>query len=114
MTRSEPADTASGERRWLRGLAVILGGYYVLLGAAYLSKPSGVLGILGGLAVWAALYTSTRSQRLARALLVLAALPFAVLTWWSVVTPHRRSPAGDRNGSDSLNSPAPTRIGPGV
>jgi hypothetical protein len=84
-TRDELAG-AVDERRWLRGLIVTLGAYDVFLGADALGV-AGVLGILGGVAIWAALSTTGRSRRVALTLLVLGALPFAVATWWSVVTP---------------------------
>jgi hypothetical protein len=74
------------ERRWSRGLTVTLGGYYVFLGADALGVP-GMLGILGGIAIWAALLTANHSPRRAYLLLTLGALPFALATWWSVVTP---------------------------
>ena len=77
---------AVNERRWLRGLIVILGSYYVFLGADSHGLAA-ALGILGGLAIWAALAVAGSSHRLALSLLVLGVLPFAVATWWSVVTP---------------------------
>lgn len=84
-TRAELA-RAIDEQRWLAGLTVTLGACYVFLGADALGVP-GVLGILGGLAIWAALLVGPRRHRLALALLALGALPFAITTWWSVVTP---------------------------
>jgi hypothetical protein len=74
------------EHRWLRGLTVVLGGYYVFLGVVTLGL-AGALGVGGGLAIWAALLAAASSQRLAVILLALGALPFAVATWWSLVTP---------------------------
>jgi hypothetical protein len=78
---------AVNEHRWLGGLVVVLGGYYIFLGADALPKATGVLGIIGGLAIWAALIATGKSHRLAVGLLAAGALPFAILTWWSVVTP---------------------------
>ena len=78
---------AVDEHHWLNGLVALLGGYYVFLGADALPKGAGVLGILGGLAIWAALLTTRRSHRAGRGLLWAGALPFAILTWWSVITP---------------------------
>jgi hypothetical protein len=84
-TRDELAGAVS-QQRWLRGLTVMLGGYYAFLGFDAL-KVAGALGIAGGLLIWAAVAT-TGSPRHARvALIVLGALPFAIVTWWSVVTP---------------------------
>ena len=62
------------------------GAYYVFLGATALGI-TGVLGILGGVLMWAAARTAPRSPRVAYALLLGGALPFAAATWWSVVTP---------------------------
>jgi hypothetical protein len=74
-------------RHWLAGLTVVLAVYYVFLGAVALG-PAGALGILGGLLIAIALIAATRgSAHLGAALLVLGALPFALATWWSVVTP---------------------------
>lgn len=85
-TREELARSVN-EHRWLNGLAAILGGYCVFLGADALPKATGALGILGGLAIWAALIATHRSHRLALILLATGALPFAIAAWWSVVTP---------------------------
>jgi hypothetical protein len=74
-------------RTWLPALTTILAALYIFLGATALGL-AGLLGILGGIAVLALLVSSARlPRRLGRLLLVAAALPFAALTWWSVVTP---------------------------
>jgi hypothetical protein len=74
-------------RHWLAGLTVVVALYYVFLGAVALG-PVGALGILGGLLIVLAVVTAARgSAILGATLLVLGALPFALLTWWSVVTP---------------------------
>jgi hypothetical protein len=78
---------AVDEHRWLNGLVALLGGYYVFLGADALPQGAGVLGILGGLAIWTALLATRRSHRAGLGLLWAGALPFAILTWWSVITP---------------------------
>jgi hypothetical protein len=75
------------EHHWLNGLVALLGGYYVFLGADALPQGAGVLGILGGLAIWTALVTTRRWHRAGLGLLWAGALPFAILTWWSVITP---------------------------
>jgi hypothetical protein len=77
---------AVDERRRRLGLLALLGAYYVFLGATALGV-AGALGILGGVLIWAAPAMAPRSRRAAGALLVAGALPFAVATWWSVVTP---------------------------
>ena len=46
-----------------------------------------VVGILGGLAICAVLTIARGNHRLALDFLAIGALPFAIATWWSVVTP---------------------------
>jgi len=80
-------DVAAAVRRdWLRVLVSVLGGYYLVL-AGGTSGTRAALGALGGFAVFAAPWVARRSPRWALVLLVCGALPFAVATWWSVVTP---------------------------
>jgi hypothetical protein len=76
---------ATVEREWLLVLTTVLAGFYVLLGAVAWGVV-GALGIVGGVLIFVAL-VSGRSQRVAMLLLIIGALPFAVATWWSVVTP---------------------------
>lgn len=78
---------AVDEHRWRVGLTAVLGGYYVFLGADALPRVDGFVGILSGLAIWAALRVAARSHRLAVGMLVVGALAFAIVTWWSIVTP---------------------------
>ena len=78
---------AIDERRWLAGLTVTFGACNIFLGV-YAFGAAGVLGILGGLAVCAALIIARRNHRLALDFLAIGALPFAIATWWS------RDPAG--------------------
>lgn len=85
-SRHELAD-AVDEHRWRIGLTAVLGGYYVFLGAGALPKAAGFVGIFSGLAIWLALRVAPRSHRLAVGMLVVGALAFAFVTWWSVVTP---------------------------
>jgi hypothetical protein len=81
----EVLDTIS--RSWLAALAVVLGAFYMFLGVTALGVP-GVLGIVGGITILAVVATSSRVRPgLGSFILVAAALPFAVLTWWSIVTP---------------------------
>lgn len=84
-TRQELAG-AVHEHRWLGGLIVVLGGYYVFLGADS-HGIAAVLGLLGGLAIWSSVLAARSFQRLALTLLLVGAPPFAIATWWSVVTP---------------------------
>jgi hypothetical protein len=78
---------AVDEHRWRVGLTAVLGGYYVFLGADALPKAAGVVGILSGLAIWGALRIAPWSLRLAVGMLMVGALAFAIVTWWSVITP---------------------------
>ena len=83
--RSEVATTLG--RNWTAVLSVVLGAFYVFLGATALGI-AGILGIAGGLLVIGLVATQGKlSLPISLPLLVLAALPFAVLTWWSVATP---------------------------
>jgi hypothetical protein len=72
---------------WTGVLTAILGGLFVFLGA---TSPgiAGVIGIIGGVVVLAVLVASTwLGRRVSVLLLLVAVAPFAVLTWWSIVTP---------------------------
>lgn len=75
------------DRNWTAVLTVVLAGFYVFLGATALGL-AGVLGIVGGLLAGALVIARGRAPvRPAVVLLVVAAVPFAALTWWSVATP---------------------------
>lgn len=77
----------AAEHAWPAVLTVVLGCFYVFLGATALGF-AGVLGIAGGLLVLGLVATRGKIPvRAAVVLLILAALPFAALTWWSVATP---------------------------
>ena len=78
---------AVDEHRWRIGLTAVLAGYDVFLGADALPKAAGLVGILGGLAVWLALWVAPQAHRLAVGLLAVGALAFAIVTWWSAITP---------------------------
>jgi hypothetical protein len=74
-------------RSWLAALTFVLGAFYIFLGATALGV-AGTLGIIGGVVILALVATSARIPlRVGQIALVAAALPFALLTWWSVVTP---------------------------
>jgi hypothetical protein len=77
---------AIDQHRWRIGLVSLCGAYYIFLGATALGA-AGVLGIIGGLLIWGAMALASRSHRVALVLLIVGALPFAVATWWSVITP---------------------------
>lgn len=64
----------------------VLGGYEILL--ALSARPAiAVLGVIGGLLVAASPWVARRSTGWAVALLLVGTLPFAVLTWWSLIVP---------------------------
>ena len=84
-TRRHELATACSERHWRVGLLVACGAMYVLLGATALGL-AGMLGILGGVLIWAAA-RAPQPPWTAYALLLGGAVPFAAATWWSVVTP---------------------------
>lgn len=74
-------------RHWLDALTGVLGAFYIFLGATALGL-AGMLGIGGGITILAIVALSSRiPTRVASLVLVTAAVPFAVLTWWSIVTP---------------------------
>ncbi len=78
---------AAAERNWTGILTVVLACFYIFLGATALGV-AGLLGIAGGLLVLGLVAMRGKLPvPVAVALLLLAALPFAVLTWWSVATP---------------------------
>ncbi len=62
------------------------GAYFVFLGATALGL-AGVVGIIGGMLIWVTGRVALRWPRAAYAVLACGALPFATMTWWSVVTP---------------------------
>jgi hypothetical protein len=74
-------------RRLPAALTVVLGAFYVFLGATALGV-AGLLGIGGGITIIAiAALPSRIPMGVASLVLVAAALPVAVLMWWSIVTP---------------------------
>ena len=85
-TRPHDIAAAFDQWHWRAGLVALCGAYYAVLGATALGV-AGLLGVLGGALIWAAIFTARRSPDLAQALLLAGALPFAAATWWSVVTP---------------------------
>jgi hypothetical protein len=78
---------ATLDRNWATILTAVLALFYVFLGATALGL-AGVLGIVGGGAVLAELALQKRlSHALGLAILTVATLPFALLTWSSVAVP---------------------------
>jgi hypothetical protein len=69
---------------WMRVLVCALGGYEILL-ALGAGAGTAVLGLTGGLAVIAAPWVGRRSRALGAVLLAAGAVPFALVTWWSLI-----------------------------
>jgi len=74
------------ERAWWPGLAALVAICYGIIGLE-VGTAVGVTGVLGAVLIVTALGLRSRSRPLAGALLCVGALPFALLTWWSVITP---------------------------
>lgn len=84
--RRDELAAAVDERQWSVALVVLCGAFYIFLGTTALGF-SGIVGIFGGLLIWAAVRIASRSHGTAYALLLAGAIPFTVLTWWSAITP---------------------------
>lgn len=69
---------------WSAGLVSALGAWELLM-AASATPSTALVGAVGGLALMLAPWTTARSRSMAGALLIIGAVPFAVLTYWSVV-----------------------------
>jgi len=83
-----PAGVARAVRRaWPAILTGILGACLMLVATTADTPLPLWLGLAGGLAVATAPWTAVRSARAAAGILLLGALPYAALTWWSAVTP---------------------------
>ncbi len=89
-------------RNWFAALTAILAACYIVLGATAFGI-AGVLGIVGGVLVLIAIVASPRLPAISPPLVLGAAvLPFAILIWWSIVTPllaipNARSPGPETN-----------------
>jgi hypothetical protein len=84
--REVEAMMANIERYWLIGMVGILAGCYLVLGTI-VGGTAGVAGIIGGVLIVLALVFRGRARWIAGVLLLLGALPFAALLWWSVIVP---------------------------
>ena len=84
-SREHVADAFTAQH-WRAGLVALCGLFYVFLGATALGV-AGALGIVGSALIWGSLRAAPHGHRTAYALLLVGAVPFAVATWWSVVTP---------------------------
>lgn len=85
-TRRDEFAAAITEEHWRVAMLAVCGAYYIGLGATALGG-AGALGIIGGALLWGVPAAAKRSRPAAYAVLFAAAVPFAALTWWSVVTP---------------------------
>jgi len=73
-------------RLWPVASVAVLALLYVWVGLAA-HRWDHILGIVGGLVVIGALVVAYRSRWASMVLLAVGALPLAVTTWWSIVTP---------------------------
>lgn len=71
---------------WLRVLVSVLGAFELLMAVSAAPVLTVAVGLIGGLALVTAPWV--RWRRVAGALLLVGSLPFAALTWWSLVTPR--------------------------
>lgn len=71
---------------WLAVLTTVLGACFVLV-AASAGPVLLVFGVASGLAVAVSPWIAHRSRRVALLALVLGAVPFAAVTWWTLLTP---------------------------
>ena len=78
-------------RTWPVVLVTIVALLYLWVGVAAHGWDR-VWGLAGGLAILAAVALGRRYFAAAVAVLLLGALPLAVVTWWSVATPGAGSP----------------------
>jgi len=74
------------ERAWWPGLTALVAICYGIIGLE-VGAAVGVTGVLGAVLIVTALGLRTRSRPLAGALLCAGAVPLAILTWWSLITP---------------------------
>ena len=79
-----PTRTLTGA--WPAILTAVLGASLALVAAGG-SPPVFAFGAVSGLAVAAAPWIAARNRTAAQLVLLLGALPFAVVTWWTVLTP---------------------------
>lgn len=74
------------ERAWWPGLTALVAIYYGIIGLE-VGAAVGVVGVLGAALIAASPCLRSRSWPMASVLLCVGAIPFAILTWWSVITP---------------------------
>jgi hypothetical protein len=72
---------------WLRGLLGILGALELLMAVSAAPAHVLVAGLVAGGALIAAAVLAMPGRQMIVSGLVAATLPFAILTWWAIVTP---------------------------
>jgi uncharacterized membrane protein YqgA involved in biofilm formation len=75
------------QEHWMRGLLSALGAVELLMAASARPVALLVVGAVGGLVLLGVPWTATRARRVRVGALLLGTLPFALLTWWTLVTP---------------------------
>ena len=73
--------------RWLRGLLGVLGGFELLMAVSAEPAVITATGLVAGGALIAAAIVARPGRKTMIVVLVAATVPFAALTWWTVVTP---------------------------
>lgn len=73
-------------REWLKGLVSLLGVFEIMLALSARPAVAGI-GVLSGILVAAAPWVGGRLPVVGLGLLVVGTLPFALVTWWSVIVP---------------------------
>jgi hypothetical protein len=107
-------------RTWPAIGVAVLALFYLWIGAAAHGWDR-ILGLAGGVLILAAVAAARRSVSAAYTLLVLGALPLAIVTWWSIATPvlaivvlilgwiavrHLRTPRAVATPPTAVGSPA--------
>ena len=73
--------------KWLRGLFGLLGALELLMAVSAAPAIRIAAGLVAGVALVAAAIMTRPGRRTIVTVLVAATLPFAILTWWTIVTP---------------------------
>ena len=77
----------AGRSRWFASLVSILGLFEIVMATSAGSTSTRAIGLVGGVALIAAPWATGRGYRWGLPLLLIGTVPFAVVTWWTVVTP---------------------------
>jgi hypothetical protein len=72
---------------WARGLVSLLGAFVVLMAVSAMPFSTLGVGVGGGLVVMAAPWVSMQTKPVVVVAMLMAALPFAIVTWWSIASP---------------------------